>query len=762
MTHVKDPVCGMTVEPAMAKWSAEHERRTYYFCNPRCREKFLAEPLRFLDEPVTKPSPAARVAAVYVCPMHAEIVRDAPGSCPICGMALEPRVDRFDEPESPELADMRRRFWVSAAFTLPVLVLAMGETIPGDPIGSLLPQGWRNPVQFLFAAPVVLWGGRPFFERAWASFKFKSPNMFTLVGLGTGAAFFYSVLATFAPRIFPATLRDRHGSVGVYFEAAAVIVALVLLGQVLELRARKKANGAIRSLLALVPKIARRIAKTGEEDVEVDALRVGDRVRVRPGERVPIDGKVIEGASSIDESMVSGESIPVEKTAGDRVTGGTINGTGPLLVEVDRTGEGTLLAQIVRMVGEAQRSRAPIQKLADKVSAVFVPSVVAVSIGTFTAWTVFGPEPRLAHALVNAVAVLIIACPCALGLATPMSIMVGMGRGARAGVLVKNAEALDRMEKIDTVVVDKTGTLTEGRPRVVSVETTAGILRDELLALTAALEAQSEHPLGRAIVAAAASGPNMRVEQVETISGKGLVGTVNGRRVAIGNTKMLGEQGLDLPHSEIADRLQAEGQTVAIVVVDGQVAGFIGVADPVKATSKDAVERLGAAGLHVVMLTGDNAVTAKAVATQVGIGEVRADVLPTEKAAVVKQLQSEGRCVAMAGDGINDAPALAQADVGIAMGAGTDVAIESAAITLVKGDLRGIVRAYRLSRATMRNIRQNLALSFVYNLLGVPIAAGVLYPLFGLLLSPMLAAAAMSLSSMSVIANALRLRAAKV
>ncbi len=699
----------------------------------------------------------------YVCPMHAQIVQDGPGSCPICGMALEPRVLHLGDGESLELVDMRRRFWASTVFTLPLFIMGMAEMLPGDPIGSVWPRGWRNPVELALAAPVVLWAGWPFFQRAWASVKLASPNMFTLVALGSGAAFLYSVFATLARARFPLAFRDHHGDVGVYFEAASVIVTLVLLGQVLELRARSKTSGALRALLGLAPKIARRVTTAGEEDMGVDRLRVGDRVRVRPGERVPLDGKVVEGISSCDESMITGEPMPVEKKAGDQVTGGTVNGTGPLLVEVARTGEGTLLAQIVRMVGEAQRSRAPIQKLADKVSAIFVPAVISISLLTFALWMLLGPEPRLPHALVSAVAVLIIACPCALGLATPMSIMVGTGRGAAAGVLIKNADSLDRLEKVDTLVVDKTGTLTEGHPEVVAVQVFGAIVRDELVGMAASLEAQSEHPLGAAIVKAA--GPHAiarTVMDVRTISGEGVTGRVNGRKVAIGNATLLAQQGARLPPSVDADRLRADGQTVVFILIDDEVAGLVGIADPVKPSSKEAIEQLRQAGLRVVMLTGDNAVTATSVAKEVGIDEVESDVLPAGKANVVKRLQSEGRRVAMAGDGVNDAPALAQADVGIAMGSGTDVAMESAGITLVKGDLRGIVRARHLSRATMRNIRQNLALSFLYNLLGVPVAAGALYPFFGIVLSPMIAAAAMSLSSVSVIANALRLRNVRI
>jgi Cu+-exporting ATPase len=694
----------------------------------------------------------------YVCPMHPEIVREGPASCPLCGMALEPRVVQLDEEENLELVDMRRRFLGSAVFTVPVFVLGMAEMIPGDPLASLLPHGWRNPLELALSAPAVLWGGWPFFQRAWASFKVRRPNMFTLVAIGSGAAFLYSVFATFAPGLFPRAFRDHHGEVGVYFEAAAVIVTLVLLGQVLELRARSQTGSALRALLGLAPKTARRVTSAGEEDVAVDALRLGDRVRIRPGERVPIDGRVVEGTSACDESMITGEPVPVEKTVGDRVTGGTINGTGPLLAEVDRTGEGTLLAQIVRMVGDAQRSRAPIQQLADRVSAVFVPAVLVISVLAFALWLFLGPEPRLAHALVSAVAVLIIACPCALGLATPMSIMVGTGRGATAGVLIKNAETLDRLEKVDTLVLDKTGTITRGRPEVVTVHALGVAGREEVVGLAAALEARSEHPLGAAVVRAGGHGAARQVTGVETISGEGVVGTVDDRRVVVGNAKLLARQGVAAPDGIEADRARAAGQTVVFVAVDGELAGLLGVSDPVKPSSKEAVRQLRSAGLRVVMLTGDSDVTARAVARDVGIDEVISDVLPTGKAEVVKRLQAEGRRVAMAGDGINDAPALAQADVGIAMGSGTDVAIESAGITLVQGDLLGIVRARHLSRATMRNIRQNLALSFVYNAVGVPVAAGALYPLFGVVLSPMIAAAAMSLSSVSVIANALRLR----
>jgi Cu+-exporting ATPase len=664
---------------------------------------------------------------------------------------------------------MERRFWISAIFTLPVFLLGMGEMIPGDPAGALLPHGSRNVVAVVLALPVVLWGGLPFFRRGWTSIVEKSPNMFTLVALGSGAAFVYSVVATCAPQLFPSSFRGHHGEVGVYYEAATVIITLVLLGQVLEQRARSRTGGAIRALLGLAPKTARVVTVSGDQEVSIETLRVGDRIRVRPGERVAADGRVIEGVSTCDESMITGEPLPVEKRQGDRVTAGTLNGTGPLLVEVDRTGEGTLLAQIVRMVGEAQRSRAPIQKIADRVSAIFVPAVILTAVGTFAIWMMVGPEPRLTHALVNAVAVLIIACPCALGLATPMSIMVATGRGATAGILIKNAEALDRLEKVDTLVVDKTGTLTEGRPEVVSVECPGPLARNEVLRLAARLEEQSEHPLASAIVRAAgplgesASAGDMSnvspgsVTDVRTWTGEGVAGIVEGHRVAVGNDRLLERHGVVLPASDLAHRLRTDGQTVAYVLVDDRLAGVLGIADTLKPSSREAVQALRRAGLHVVMITGDNEITARAVASKVGIDDARAGVLPPDKAAAIAALQTAGHLVAMAGDGINDAPALARADVGIAMGAGTDVAIESAGITLVKGDLRGIVGARRLSKATMRNIRQNLALSFVYNLLGVPVAAGVLYPFFGILLSPMIAAAAMSLSSVSVIGNALRL-----
>jgi len=756
-----DPVCGMSVDRVRARWSTSFEGETIYFCNPRCLEKFTSEPGKYVHKAArTSPSPPPpRPGAIYVCPMHPEVAVDHPATCPKCGMALEPRVATLEEGESPEVIDMRRRFWGSALLTAPIVLTSMGAMLPGHPLASLAADRWKNAAELALSAPVVLWGGEPFFARAWASVKLRSPNMFTLVALGSGAAFAYSVVATLAPGLFPARAGGHGAHVGVYFEAASVIVTLVLLGQLLELRARSQTGEALRALLRLAPKTARRVTSEGETDVGVDDLRVGDRVRVRPGERIPIDSTVLEGRSWCDESMITGEPVPAEKSPGDRVTGGTLNGPGPLLVEVQRTGDGTLLAQIVRMVGEAARSRAPVQKLADRVSAVFVPAVIAISAATFVVWMLVGPEPRMAHALVNAVAVLIIACPCALGLATPMSIMVGTGRGATLGVLIKNAEALDRLEKVDTLVIDKTGTLTQGRPEVVTVQTFEPFDRNELLAMCAALESRSEHPLGAAIVRAAGpSRTSKHVSRVETFGGEGVSGSVDGKRLVIGSGRMLARLGIQGPDEAEVDRLREGGDSVVLVAVDDRLAGLIGIADPVKATSKDAVRELRAAGLAVVMLTGDSAVTAKAVARKVGIDDVRAGVLPAGKADVIEELQRQGRRVAMAGDGINDAPALARADVGIAMGAGTDVAIESAGITLVRGDLRGLVVARRLSQATMRNIRQNLALSFVYNLLGVPVAAGLLYPLFGIVLSPMIAAAAMSLSSVSVIANALRLR----
>jgi Cu+-exporting ATPase len=699
-------------------------------------------------------------ATEYVCPMHPQIVRSTPGTCPICGMALEPRTFTGVE-ENAELTDMTRRFWTSVVLTAPLLVLVMSDMVPGEPLRHLVPAGWMAWIQLVLATPVVLWGGWPFFERGWASVVNRSLNMFTLIALGVGTAYVYSVVATLAPGLFPSSFRSHGGEIGLYYEAAAIITVLVLLGQVLELRARSQTSSAIRALLRLAPKTARRIEGTAERDVPIEEVTPGDLLRVRPGERIPVDGVVIEGASAVDESMVTGEPIPVEKTPGARVTGGTVNGTGGFVMRAERVGSDTLLAQIVHMVSEAQRSRAPIQRLADLVSSYFVPAVVGVAAVTFVVWALVGPEPRMAYAIVNAVAVLIIACPCALGLATPMSIMVGVGRGATAGILIKNAEALEILEKIDTLVVDKTGTLTEGKPRLVSVAPAPRQSETEVLRLAASLERGSEHPLAAAIVAGAESKGLVLApaQDFRSLTGKGVVGTVDGRRVALGNRKLLDE--LAVPASGLGDQAEAlrrDGQTVMFVAVDGEVAGLIGVADPIKPSTIEAIDLLRRSRVRVVMLTGDNRTTAQAVARKLGIEDVEAEVLPNQKVEVIKRLQAEGRRVAMAGDGINDAPALAQADVGIAMGTGTDVAMESAGSTLVKGDLRGIARARRLSQATMRNIRQNLFFAFVYNALGVPIAAGVLYPFSGVLLSPIIASAAMSASSVSVVGNALRLR----
>jgi Cu+-exporting ATPase len=795
--HVVDPVCGMTISPVDAVGHAEHDGRNYYFCSQSCLERFRANPESFLtasdpraaaapadaqreytcpmDSEVRQKGPGAcpkcgmaleplDMAPVtkteWTCPMHPEIVRDAPGSCPICGMALEPRVVTLDE-KNPELDDMTRRFRISLLFTAPILALMISEFVPGQPLQGLLPHGALNWAELVLASPAILWGGWPFFQRGWASVVNRHLNMFTLIALGVGASYAYSLVATIAPGIFPESFRMGN-QVAVYFEPAAVIVVLVLLGQVLELRARSRTSSAIRNLLGLAPKTARRLGADGtERDVPLELVLVGDRLRVRPGERVPVDGTVFDGTTTVDESMVTGEPIPVEKTVDAKVTGGTVNGTGSFVMKAERVGSDTLLAQIVRMVSEAQRSRAPIQRLADTVSGWFVPIVIIASMITFLVWSTWGPEPRLAHALVNAVAVLIIACPCALGLATPMSIMVGTGRGAEAGVLIRNAEALEILETITTLVVDKTGTLTEGKPKLVTIEPQPGTDAFTLLRLTASVEHVSEHPLAAAIVAGARE-QNVSLAEVkdfESVTGKGVNGTVEGRKVAIGNLKHLDALGVDPgPLRSRADELRHDGQTVMLVAVDGKPAGLVGVADPVKATTLEAIKALHDDGIKVVMLTGDNRTTADAVAKAVGIDQVEADVLPDQKAAVVKRLQASGERVAMAGDGVNDAPALAQADVGIAMGTGTDVAMESAGITLVKGDLRGIVRARRLSRATMGNIRQNLFFAFIYNVLGVPLAAGVLYPFLGLLLSPMIASAAMTFSSVSVIGNALRLR----
>ena len=795
-----DPVCGMTVTADDAAGQFEHRGDTYYFCSTHCLERFRESPDRFLEPGLTSAQPPAAegieytcpmdpevrqigpgacpkcgmalepmeaqaaTRVEYTCPMHPEIVRSEPGACPICGMALEPRTVTV-EAENPELADMTRRFRISSLLTLPLLAFMVSDMLPGRPIERALGARAVTWLQFVLATPVVLWGGWPFFVRGWASIVNRHLNMFTLIAIGTGAAFAYSVAATVVPGIFPDAFRGHGGQIAVYFEPAAVIVTLVLLGQVLELRARSRTSTAIRNLLGLAPPTARRIDGDHEEEVPLASVRAGDRLRVRPGDRVPVDGVVIDGSTSVDESMVTGEPIPVEKAAGSLVTGGTVNGTGGFVMEARRVGADTLLARIVRLVGEAQRSRAPIQRLADVVSGWFVPAVIVVAVLTFVVWAVVGPEPRLAHALVNAVAVLIIACPCALGLATPMLVMVGTGRGAEAGVLVRNAEALELMEKVTTLVVDKTGTLTEGKPRLVTVRAAGGYGEGDLLRLAAGLEQASEHPLAAAIVAGARERgvTPAPVADFQSQTGKGATATVEGRRVAVGNLALMTDAGVEAEGlAAEAEALRREGQTVVFVAIDGRPAGLLAVADPVKASAPEAVRALHAAGLRIVMLTGDSRTTAEAVARRLGIDAVEAEVLPDRKAAIVEQLQAQGERVAMAGDGVNDAPALARADVGIAMGTGTDIAMESAGVTLVKGDLRGLVRARHLSRATMRNIRQNLFFAFVYNAIGVPIAAGLLYPFFGILLSPMIASAAMTFSSVSVIGNALRLRKAEL
>lgn len=756
----RDPVCGMDVVPETAAGLLDNQGTSYYFCSRSCLAKFRAHPEQYVDGEGSR-GPVTIPAREYTCPMHPEIVREAPGSCPICGMALEPRTAvGMEEADPPELAYMQRRFWISSVLTAPLLLVAMGETIFGRPLVQL--GTWTNWLQLAMATPVVLWGGWPFFERGWASIKNRSANMFTLIAIGTSVAYAYSAIATLFPNVFPDSLRAHNGQIAVYFEVASVIVVLVLLGQVLELRARGQTSSAIKALLGLAPKTARLIREDGsEEDVSLDRVHSGDRMRVRPGEKVPVDGVVLEGHSVVDESMVSGEPVPVEKNPGDKVIGSTVNGTGSLVMRAERVGADTLLAQIVRLVGEAQRSRAPIQKLADVVSRYFVPAVMVIAVLTFIVWFLYGPEPRLAYALVNAVAVLIIACPCALGLATPMSITVAVGRGAVAGVLIKNAEILETMEKVDTLVVDKTGTLTQGKPKLTSVVGLAPYADNEILRLAASLERASEHPLAAAIVTGASERKLMpaAVEDFRSITGKGVAGRVEGKQITLGNLALFEESGIapgDL--RERANALRQRGHTVMLVAIDGQPAGLIGVSDPIKDSTAEAIAQLRKNGIHIVMLTGDSRVTAEAIARQLNLDELRAEVLPQQKSEVVKQLQAEGHIVAMAGDGINDAPALAQANVGIAMGTGTDVAIESAGVTLIKGDLRGIVRARRLSRHAMRNIRQNLFLAFVYNALAVPIAAGVLYPVFGWLLSPMIASGAMSLSSVSVVANSLRLR----
>jgi Cu+-exporting ATPase len=759
-----DPVCGMKVR-ADSPHQHPHGGTIYRFCSARCLEKFRAEPARYLEPREAPPAPSAQ-AGRWTCPMHPEIVRDAPGSCPICGMALEPMMPSAEEQADPELRDMTRRFGIAAAFTLPLVVIAMGHLLPGHWIASLLPGRTRVLAELALATPVCLYCAWPFYVRGVLSVARRSLNMFTLIALGVSVAYAYSVVAALAPEIFPASFRSEHGEVAVYFEAAAVIVTLILLGQVLELRARSSTSAAIRQLLRLAPSTARRMRTDGsEEDVPLDLVQVGDRLRVRPGEKVPVDGVVIEGRSHVDESMVTGEPIPVPKEAGDRVVGATLNGTGGLVMRAEKVGADTLLSRIVAMVAEAQRSRAPIQKLADVVAGYFVPAVVAIAAVTFVVWAWIGPEPRMAYALLNAVAVLIIACPCALGLATPMSIMVATGKGATMGVLFRNAEAIEVLRQVDTLVVDKTGTLTEGRPKLVSVVPVEGQREDELLRLAASLERGSEHPLAEAIVKGAAERGVAQADVADfaSVTGKGVTGKVEGRAVALGNRALLAEQGIDSGAlAERAEALRAEGQTAMFVAVDGRAAGLVGVADPIKQSTPEAIRSLHAEGIRIVMLTGDSRTTAQAVARRLEIDDVIAEVLPDQKVEAVKRLQAEGRVVAMAGDGINDAPALAQAQVGIAMGTGTDVAMESAGVTLVKGDLRAIARARHLSRRTMANIKQNLFFAFVYNAAGVPIAAGVLYPFFGVLLSPILAAAAMSASSVSVIANALRLRRAEL
>lgn len=813
---VRDPVCGMYVDPAKSRGSAEHKGQTYYFCGPRCLERFNADPEKYLS-PKPPPNQLVQLGGIapavhkagatpdqisqkgaityvcpmdpevreskpgacpkcgmalepetveYTCPMHPQIVRNGPGNCPICGMALEPRVTAGVHAEDDsELRSMQRRFWIGVALSIPLLAISMGGMATGSPLHNL-PAGWMEWLQLLLATPVVLWGGWPFFQRGWASLVNRHLNMFTLIAMGTGTAYLFSVIATVAPSIFPASFLGHGGRPEVYFESAAIIVTLVLLGQVLELRARRQTSSAIKALLDLNPKTARRLRTDGsDEEIPLDLIQRGNRLRVRPGDRIPVDGIVEEGNSSVDESMITGESMPVEKSPSTKVVGGTVNQTGSFIMRAEKLGSETLLAQIVRMVAEAQRSRAPIQSLADKVSGYFVPAVLLVAVLTFIAWSVWGPEPRFAYALVNAVAVLIIACPCALGLATPMAVMVGTGRGAHAGVLVRNAEALERMEKVDTLVIDKTGTLTEGKPRMTSMAATGGISQVDLLLLVAAVEKLSEHPVAAAIVQEAEQR-RLKIPQAEkfqSFTGQGVAGQVLGRHVVVGTSDFLLSRGIDTrPISLQAEMLSRQGQTVVLAAVAGKAAGVIAVADPIKSSTREAVAALKRSGLRLMMLTGDNRAIAETIASELGIAEFEAEVLPEQKLAIVKNLQAEGRTVAMAGDGVNDAPALAQANVGIAMGTGTDVAMESGDITLIKGDLSALMRARNLSRATMSNIRQNLFFAFIYNFLGVPIAAGVLYPFTGLLLQPVFAAAAMSFSSVSVIANALRLRRAKL
>ncbi len=758
--NVVDPVCGMTVNPHTTSHRQIYQGRPYYFCSAGCQQKFVANPAKYLGTQASQPSEPPPAGTIYTCPMHPEIRQAGPGNCPICGMALEPVLASTASAPNPELIDMTRRFWIGLALSIPVVALEMGGHLTS--LHMLLGRNLSNWIQFVTATPVVLWAGWPFFVRGWQSLVTRNLNMFTLIAMGTGVAWIYSVVAILAPGIFPGTFRDPEGAVAVYFEAAAVITVLVLLGQVLELRAREHTSGAIRALLNLAPKMARRLKDDGsEEEVPLDAIAVGDRVRVRPGEKVPVDGVVVDGRSSFDESMVTGESMPVTKSQNAKVIAGTLNQSGSVVMRAEKVGSDTLLARIVQMVAQAQRSRAPIQRLADQVSGWFVPAVIAIAVVAFGVWATYGPEPRFAYGLVAAVTVLIIACPCALGLATPISIMVGVGRGAQAGVLIKSAEALERMEKVDTLIVDKTGTLTEGKPKVVAVVPAEGFDDKEVLRFAASVERASEHPLAAAIVAAAVERniAQAEVQDFDSPTGKGATGIVEHRRVILGNAKYLGELKIATASLENeAERLRQDGATAIFLAIDGKLAGVIAIADPIKTTTLDALKALKADGIRIVMLTGDNRTTAEAVARRLGIVDVEAEVLPDQKSAIVEKLRREGRVVAMAGDGVNDAPALAAAEVGIAMGTGTDVAIESAGVTLLKGDLTGIVRARRLSQATMNNIRQNLFFAFIYNSAGVPIAAGVLYPVFGILLSPVIAAAAMAMSSVSVVGNALRLR----
>ncbi len=763
---VTDPVCGMKVDPTTSAHRVEHGGMMFHFCSASCRTKFEANPGKYLRPDKAAAPAAVQKATIYTCPMHPEIRQQGPGSCPICGMALEPLEVTAEGAPNEELADMTRRFWIGLVLTVPIVVLEMGAHIPGLDLHHLVSPRTSVWTQFLLGTPVVLWAGWPFFVRGWQSVVNRSLNMFSLIALGTGAAYLYSLVATFAPDLFPEGFRGPDGTVAVYFEAAAVITVLVLLGQVLELRAREQTGGAIRALLNMTPKTARRICADGpDEEINLAEVHVGDRLRVRPGDAVPVDGQVLEGRGSVDESMVTGESMPVEKGPGAKVIGGTVNGTGSLVIRAEKVGSDTMLSRIVAMVAEAQRSRAPIQRMADTVSGYFVPAVIAIAVIAFIAWAIWGPSPALSYGLIAAVSVLIIACPCALGLATPMSIMVGVGKGAGAGVLIKNAEALERMEKVDTLVVDKTGTLTEGKPKVVAVVPAPGLTEAEVLPLAASLERSSEHPLAAAIVTAAKAGGVAFEEPADfaSVTGKGVTGTVEGRRVALGNARLMQELGVDLHDlATKAEELRREGGTALFLAVDGKPGGVIAVADPIKQTTPAALESLRADGIRVIMLTGDNRTTAEAVARKLGIQEVEADVLPEDKNRIVRRLRAEGKVVAMAGDGVNDAPALAEADVGIAMGTGTDVALQSAGVTLVKGDLAGTARARHLSRAVMRNIRQNLFFAFIYNVAGVPLAAGVLYPFLGILLSPIVAALAMALSSVSVIANSLRLRTVRL